>query len=129
MDLLLDTHSLLWNLQGDRRLKPAVREAIANSENHIFISMASLWEMGIKSAQGRLILPSGNIDYVLDYIRTWRMEVLPIALEHVRAASGLPFHHGDPFDRMLVAQANVEHMRLVTNDAKILLYQVDILWK
>jgi PIN domain nuclease of toxin-antitoxin system len=128
MDLLLDTHALLWNMDGDRRVTDSARDAIANGRNHIFVSMASLWEMSTKSAKGRLILPGGNIDYVLDYMRTWHMEVLSVTVEHVRAAGGLPFHHGDPFDRMLVAQAKVENYHLVSGDEKVHLYDADILW-
>jgi PIN domain nuclease of toxin-antitoxin system len=129
MDILLDTHALLWNMAGDSQLTSVARNAIADGNNRVFVSVANLWEMSTKAAQGRLVLPGGNLDYLLEYIRTWHMEVLPVTLEHIRAASALPFHHGDPFDRMLVAQANVERMMLVSKDKEIRLYEVDILWK
>jgi PIN domain nuclease of toxin-antitoxin system len=90
MHLLLDTHVLLWNMEGDPQLATAARDVIADGRNRIFVSMATLWEMSIKSAQGRLVLPGGNLDYVLEYMRTWHMEVLSVTVEHVRAASGLP---------------------------------------
>lgn len=127
MDLLIDTHVLLWTLLDDGRIKPSVRAWLANGENRVYVSLASLWEISTKYAQRRLKLP-GGFDFVLQFMEEWRMETLPVTLQHVRAASALPFHHGDPFDRMLVAQANIEHLRLVSADPKVHLYNVDILW-
>jgi PIN domain nuclease of toxin-antitoxin system len=128
MNLLLDSHALLWSITGDLRVPAPVRAAIANPENRVFVSLASLWEIGIKLAQGRLHLPGNDIEYVLSFMERWRIEPLPVTLEHIRIAAALPFHHGDPFDRMLIAQANLEGLQLVSNDTKMRLYPVDLFW-
>jgi PIN domain nuclease of toxin-antitoxin system len=127
MDILLDTHALIWLIEGDSRLKPHIVREIESSASRVFISIATLWELGIKTAQGK-ILPHENIDFVVEFMRTWHMETLEISLAHVRAAALLPFHHGDPFDRMLVAQAKAENFRLVSGDGKIHLYDANVLW-
>jgi PIN domain nuclease of toxin-antitoxin system len=128
MHLLLDTHALLWEIQGDTRLRLRVREAIKDGDNRVIVSMASLWEISTNLANGRLKLAGEDIDYVLGFMERWHVELLPVRVEHVRGAAKLPFHHGDPFDRMLIAQANVEGFLLVSNDAKVRLYDVDIFW-
>jgi PIN domain nuclease of toxin-antitoxin system len=128
MDLLLDTHALLWEIAGDPRLKLAVRIALKDANNRLFVSIASLWEISTNLANGRLRLPGQDLDIVLEFMRVWRITLLPVQLDHVLAPAKLPFHHGDPFDRMLIAQANVEGFRLVSSDAKIRLYQVDLFW-
>jgi PIN domain nuclease of toxin-antitoxin system len=128
MNLLLDTHVLIWTIDGDPQLKSPIVKEIESDANRLFISIATLWEMSTKMAQGRLVLPYDNIDFVLEFMRTWHMEALHINLAHIHAAALLPFHHGDPFDRMLVAQAKVENFRLVSGDEKIHLYDADILW-
>jgi len=128
MKLLLDTHALIWEIQGDSRLKPRVRDALQDGENHLIVSLATLWEISTNLANGRLKLPGQSIDYVLEFMERWRIEMLPVRVDHIRTAAKLPFHHGDPFDRMLVAQANVEGFRLVSNDAKVREYEVDIFW-
>jgi PIN domain nuclease of toxin-antitoxin system len=128
MNLLLDTHALLWNIADDPRLKSRVRIALEDSETRLVASIASLWEISTNLANGRLRLPGQQLDYVLGFMERWRIEMLPVRVEHIRAAAKLPFHHGDPFDRMLVSQANVEGFRLVSNDSKVRLYAVEIFW-
>ncbi len=128
MNLLLDTHVLLWEIQGDTRLKIQVRDALKDRDNRLILSLASLWEISTNLANGRLKLAGNDIDYILGFIERWRIELLPVRVEHVREAAKLPFHHGDPFDRMLVAQANVEGFRLVSKDEKVRMYEVDIFW-
>jgi PIN domain nuclease of toxin-antitoxin system len=128
MDLLLDTHVLIWTIDGDPQLKAPIVKEIESSSNRVFISIATLWEMSTKMAQGRLVLPYDNIDFVLEFMQTWNMEALDVNPAHIRAASLLPFHHGDPFDRMLVAQSKVENFRLVSGDKKVHLYDADMVW-
>ncbi len=128
MNLLLDTHALIWNIEDDVRLKTRVRTALEDRENRLVVSIASLWEISTNLANGRLRLKGENVDSVLGFMERWRIELVPVRVEHIREAAKLPFHHGDPFDRMLIAQANVEGFRLVSNDAKIRLYEVDIFW-
>ena len=128
MNLLLDTYALLWFIDGNPHLRPAVRAAFEDADNRLLVSLASLWEIGIKRSQGRVRLPDNGLDFVVNFLNTWSMELLPIRLNHLRAASDLPFHHGDPFDRMLIAQAKVEGLRLVSGDRKIGSYDVAIFW-
>ncbi len=118
MALLLDTHTLIWWLTASRRLSAAAREAIASG--HVYVSVASAWEIGIKRARGKLTL---EVD-LADQLRRNAFEPLPITLAHALRAGSLPLHHADPFDRMLVAQAQLEGLRLVTGDPRIARYDV-----
>ncbi len=120
MRLLLDTHIFLWWNGRPQLIRAAVRDAIIDSANEIYVSAASVWEIGIKRALGKLEF-SGKI---VRAIRAHRFEVLPISGEHAERAAELPRHHADPFDRLLVAQADLERMLLGTQDAKIRPYPV-----
>lgn len=123
MNLLLDTHAFLWWRTNAPRLKQPVREAIANADL-VCVSAASAWEVAIKTALGRLRLP-GPFAQGVDASQFQR---LPIAFEHAEKAGALPPHHDDPFDRMLVAQAQLEGLTLVTHDGLLAPYAVNILW-
>jgi PIN domain nuclease of toxin-antitoxin system len=121
--LLLDTHVLLWALQASRRLSRAARAAIVDPGNEVWVSAVSPWEIEIKRAVGRVRAP----DDVLTEIRRARFLPLPITLEHGVAAGTLPLHHRDPFDRLLIGQAQVEGLTVVTHDSDFARYQVAIL--
>lgn len=123
MKLLLDTAALLWWLGTSERLGVRAREAITAPGNTVFVSAASAWEVAVKRADGRLDAP-GEIGDWLD--RNAFLE-LPISIAHAVESATLPFHHRDPFDRLLIAQSRLEQMALVTNDAKIARYDVHIL--
>lgn len=123
MRLLLDTSTLLWWLDGDAKLGPSVRAAIADPDNEVFVSSASAWEISVKRASGKLDAP---FDIATALERNHFIE-LPIEVTHAVAAGQLPPHHNDPFDRMLVAQAKRENLTLVTSDAQITNYEVDLL--
>ena len=121
MNLLLDTHVFLWWSEG-RRISPQAFTAIADPDNIVYVSAASIWEISIKSARGKLkvddaIFDVGNDDF----------EPLPITHADARLSGSLPDHHRDPFDRMLVAQALAYDLVLVTRDTKIQLYGANIL--
>lgn len=120
MRLLLDTHVFLWWTQNDPRLRDSHREAIRSSQNAIFVSAASAWEIGIKRNIGKLAF-TGSI---ADAVRQHHFETLAISVEHAEQATSLPKIHSDPFDRLLVAQAHMEGMILATVDEQILRYQV-----
>jgi PIN domain nuclease of toxin-antitoxin system len=122
--LLLDTHALLWWLSNDPALPATARAAIARPGTLVFVSAASAWEMSIKSAQGKLTVPE-DLEAQLS---RHRFRPLPITVAHGLAAGDLPRHHGDPFDRMLIAQAQLEHLTIVTHDPKFPPYSVPILW-
>lgn len=115
MNLLLDTHALLWWLGGDPELSKAARDAISSAENIVFVSAATVWEMSIKKALGKLNTP-GNLEEALE-----ANNFLPLAItiRHALAVANLRSIHQDPFDRMLVAQAKLERLTLVTRDMNI----------
>lgn len=127
MKLLLDTHALLWFATGDRRLGAAAREAMERDDAVLWISAASVWEMAIKAGLGRLQLPSTVEDYISEKIAEG-YEVLPITWSHAAAVEPLPWHHRDPFDRVLVAQALAERCSLVTRDRVFRKYGVEVIW-
>lgn len=123
MRLLLDTSTLLWWLEADRQLGPTARAGIADPENEVFVSAASAWEISAKRASGKL---DASFDLVTTLQRNYFIE-LPIEVAHAVTAGELPRHHRDPFDRMLVAQARLEDLTLVTGDAEIVKYDVALL--
>lgn len=121
--LLLDTHVFLWWQADDRRMKRAARDAVAAADV-VFVSAASAWEAAIKAALGRLTLPESIEAGVL----ASGFERLPISFAHAEEAGRLPLHHVDPFDRMLIAQARLEGLTLVTHDRQLEPYGVEIAW-
>ena len=129
MNLLLDTHAFLWWVMDDDRLPPGTRTILADPDNHLFLSAVTGWEMAIKSRLGKLKLPQGVERFVPHQIKVNGMEVLPIQMSHALQVASLPDHHHDPFDRLLIAQAQVENMPLVTADSEIEKYHVRIVWK
>lgn len=124
MNLLLDTHVFLWAIDDDPTLSQKARIAIIDGNNLVFVSAATAWEITIKKAIGKLRLPQG--DY-LDELRLHRFTALDITTEHALVVGDLPEHHKDPFDRMLVAQAQVENLTLVTRDPRLMVYPIRII--
>jgi PIN domain nuclease of toxin-antitoxin system len=118
--LLLDTHVLLWALGDPGELSDQARGAIVDPDNHVLVSAASTWEMAIKGARGKLRIP----DDLADQIASLYYEELPVTIAHSIEAGSLPKHHGDPFDRMLVAQARLEGLTIVTRNKDIGAYGV-----
>ena len=123
MRLLLDTQVLIWSLLVPDRLLATAREAIQDEDNDVFVSIASPWEMAIKKSRSNLD-PPDDLDVQL---AEKGFSLLPISLRHTQAVSTLPHHHGDPFDRMLVAQAQTDGLTIVTSDRKIAQYQVAVM--
>jgi PIN domain nuclease of toxin-antitoxin system len=121
--VLLDTHALLWWLSDDPDLSASAREAIAGGGNVVFVSAATIWEIRIKEAIGKLELPE-DFRQVLD---DQPFDALDVTAKHAHALAGLPMHHRDPFDRMLIAQARVEKLRLVTRDPRFAQYDVPLI--
>lgn len=126
MRLLLDTHIALWALADDRRLRADARALIADRDNTVFVSAASLWEIAIKHAIGRSGLPF-DAAAALGFFAQAGYLMLEVKPEHAVAVEALPPLHHDPFDRMLVAQALTEPMRLITHDAAVASYSDAIL--
>lgn len=123
--LLVDTNVVFWMLVSDRgRLTDVAREALEDERTSIFVSAASVFEIAVKRSHGRLQL-SGDWARVLPRLG---LEPLPVTALHAEAVEHLPWHHRDPFDRLLIAQAMVEEMALVSADARIGDYSVDVVW-
>ena len=120
MRLLLDTHTFLWWVSDWREIAEPAREVIADPNNEVFVSAVSGWEIGIKKARGRLVAP----DNLAAVVEEKRFEHLPLTFDHAERAATLPPRHRDPFDRMLIAQAQAEGLTLVTRDSRIPLYDV-----
>lgn len=123
MNLLLDAHAVLWWLSDDPALSDEARAAIADPENTVFLSAVVVWEIRIKQSIGKLDLPN---DFGVVLNRQPFTE-LPVTVDHAHTIAELPAVHRDPFDRMLVAQAMVEHMAIVTRDESIADYDVDVI--
>jgi PIN domain nuclease of toxin-antitoxin system len=128
VQLLLDTHALLWWLLGDNALSGAAQEAVANEANHTFVSAASAWEIAIKYKQGRLPTAARLIADLDGIIARQGFAEMPITIRHAESAGGLPLFHKDPFDRMLIAQAVAGNLMLVSNEAIFDTYGVLRLW-
>jgi PIN domain nuclease of toxin-antitoxin system len=122
---LIDTHILLWALTNDRRLTPGTIKVLRDSDNEVLVSAASLWEIGIKYANGRLPLPKAPGEYLPTALARTRFEVLPVLAEHAYAVADLPLHHKDPFDRLIIAQAKVEGVPVVSDDPWFKVYGVE----
>jgi PIN domain nuclease of toxin-antitoxin system len=126
MDLLLDTHVFLWLLAEPERLGDHLG-SLEDSTNDLFLSAASSWEIAIKAQLGRLELPDDPRRYVPDRMRTIGAQPLAVEHNHALAVSALPYLHRDPFDRLLVAQARDRRLQIVTADAQIARYDVEVL--
>lgn len=128
MNLLLDTHTLLWFLNGDARLTAKAKSLIDDAHNSQFVSIVSLWEITIKHSLGRLALPVPLPELLAFPSTAPQFQLLPIQAAHLLTLDGLPRHHNDPFDRLLVAQAVTENMPMVSIDAALDDYGVQRLW-
>jgi len=127
--LLLDTHSFLYFVDRPDALPPAARAALEDASNELFLSLVSPWEMQIKSALGKLQLGKPVVELVQAELDRAALQLLPITLHHIDVLSRLPKHHGDPFDRLLVAQAIHEGITLVSSDGAIAKYAAPVLWE
>lgn len=123
MKLLLDSNAYIWAITRPAELSTPARQAIEDPENQRFVSVVSLWEMTVKLSVGKLSLPTNYMDGV-DHIGA---ALLPITVPHLRQVQLLPLHHRDPFDRMLIAQAQEESLTIVTRDRHFRAYGVSLL--
>jgi len=128
MPLLLDTHTLIWFINGDSSSLPAkVVNEIKNLDNQCFISIASLWEIAIKIKLDKLSLIS-DFNKISEFLIENQIEILPITFEHILALNNLEFHHRDPFDRIIIGQAISEDLTILTKDRNFTLYEAKIFW-
>jgi PIN domain nuclease of toxin-antitoxin system len=126
MRLIIDTHILIWFLEGNQLLSKTRRQIISKSENDIFVSIASLWEIAIKISLGKLTISQPFAD-VIKQLAAEDIEILSILPEHALQVSTLPFYHRDPFDRIIIAQAQIEKLAIITADTEFAKYGVKIL--
>ncbi len=124
MRLVLDTHVALWVLAADERLSPRAAELLGDPAQEVLLSAVVLWEVSIKRSLGKLAAPDGFADRLLEAGAVG----LPVTLEHARQVEALPWHHRDPFDRMLIAQARLEGASVVSSDAALQAYEVPVEW-
>lgn len=127
MRLLLDTHVFIWWADDPEKLSPAALAALEDEANELLLSVASVWEMQIKIQLGKLKLSLPLKELIKNQQETNNLTVSPVALPHVLALEALPFHHKDPFDRLLIAQSIEEGLTLVTADSQFSAYSVKLL--
>jgi len=128
MKALLDTHAFLWWITDDQRLSSRVREIIADKANEILFSAASAWEIAIKTGLGRLQLPADPEIFISEQLELNAIEALPVRIGHALHVYQLPSYHRDPFDRLLIAQAQLEKLPILTADPQISRYPVEVIW-
>ena len=128
MKLLLDTHAVIWWVDHDQLLSESAHEAIADPQNELLISAASIWEISIKVGIGKLKLSFPYREWMSKAVADLRASVLPISVESCDVQCSLPLHHGDPFDRLIIAQSSVEQIAIVSSDEVFDRYGVHRLW-
>jgi PIN domain nuclease of toxin-antitoxin system len=127
MKVLLDTHAFLWFIDDDPQLSLAAK-TLMESEVDLLLSVASLWEIAVKVSIGKLDLPKSFDLFVPEQLQINEIEVLPIELLHLSVVSGLPLHHRDPFDRLLISQSMVEKLSIISTDKVFDQYGVNRSW-
>lgn len=128
MKILIDTHALLWFLQGDSRLSATARTVIESTSNIKVLSDASIWEMSLKQSLGKLKLAEPFESRLVAALERNAIEQLPLTRPHLFAINRLPFHHRDPFDRLIIATAMVENLPIVTQDPHFISYPIEVIW-
>ncbi|MBN4073220.1 type II toxin-antitoxin system VapC family toxin [Mariprofundus ferrooxydans] len=128
MKLLLDTHTFIWAATLDEKLSPAARELFLDSDNELFLSTASIWEMAIKSSIGKLILQQPIEQIINEQIQINGLKILNIESAHALAVASLPWHHRDPFDRLLISQSKLERLTILGRDSVMDAYDVERVW-
>ena len=128
MRILLDTHAFLWWITGDQRLSQRSIECISDGSNELFFSVASGWEIAIKAGLGRIDIPDPLDRFVSEHLFRNHMDVLAIQLSHALHVITLPQFHRDPFDRMLISQAQIERLPILSSDKLLATYDVEVIW-
>jgi PIN domain nuclease of toxin-antitoxin system len=127
MKLLLDTHAAIWFVTDNKQLPKSSKQLIENPENHCFISIATLWEMGIKYSLGKLKLKA-ELNKIFELFFDSGLILIPITPEHILTNTTLPFLHRDPFDRLIIAQAKREGYTIISKDREFENYEVNLVW-
>lgn len=129
MRILLDTHVFLWWITDDLQLPKKISEIIADGKNELFLSAASCWEIAIKAQLGKIALPKKPDIFISDQLATNSVKSLPILASHALHVCNLPDFHRDPFDRIIIAQAQLEGLPVITSDSLIVKYDVKTIWE
>lgn len=127
MNLLLDTHVFLWYISGDKQLPDRIIEKINNEKNRCFISIASIWEIVVKLSLDKLQI-KGGFGTIEDFLDNNDFEILPIDFDDTKILLKLELIHRDPFDRMIIAQAQTTGSTVITKDKQFINYEIDVLW-
>lgn len=128
MRILLDTHTLIWFFAGNSQLSATARILIEDEDNHKLVSIASIWEMAIKESKGLLNLSVPFEEYIAQKLSLEDFNLLNINLEHLNAIVTMPFHHKDPFDRLLISQSMVEVIPILSKDSAFDAYAINRIW-
>lgn len=128
MRALLDTNAFLWFISGSDKISSKAHDYIADFNNELVISSASLWEIAIKTSLGKLELLRPFEQLIPDQLDKNAIDILPIELNHISAIINLEFHHRDPFDRMIIAQSITENLPVITRDSMFSKYPVELIW-
>ena len=128
MRALLDTHTFLWAASDHPNLSPTVKELILHPENDVLFSSVVAWEIAIKYARGKLDLDEPVASYIPSRVQAFGYTILPVEIHHAIEVASLPAHHNDPFDRLLIAQALVERLPVLTSDPHFTRYGVEVIW-
>ena len=128
MRLLLDSHALIWYVDQDQLVPPVAYRAIANPSNDLFVSAATIWEVAIKVGTGKLKLSGPYRPWITKAVSDLGATILPITIDYADFQAGLPFHHRDPFDRLLIAQSIVESIPVVSGDTLFDAYGITRIW-
>ena len=128
MQLLLDTHPFIWFINGDNHLPEKIKSLIADVENECFLSVASIWEIAIKTSLGKLELQSG-FDRITDFLFDNDIEILPIKFVHLQTLLKLEYYHRDPFDRIVISQGIAENLTVLSKDEIFDKYPIKLIWK
>lgn len=124
---LIDSQIFVWHLAQPSRIPADIEAILESPDSDLALSMASIWELSIKSASGRLPLPRPTARYIAERAAARDIEVLPITIAHLEAVESLPCHHRDPFDRLIVAQSIVEHLTIISADSAFAQYEASLL--
>ncbi|SNT40382.1 PIN domain nuclease, a component of toxin-antitoxin system (PIN domain) [Granulicella rosea] len=129
MKLLLDSNVLYWSVFDREKLTAKVRELLEADQNELFVSRASLWELSAKASRGGLAMPDSSIRFLLGRVEEIGITTLPIEMSYILKSETLPYHHSDPFDRLIVAQALEEGLTILTSDSDIPRYDAPVIWR
>ena len=128
MNLLLDSHTFIWSYDEQHKLSRNALQAMSDPTNNLFLSLVSIWEIQIKIMLGKFKFAAPFADVIRERQKVNGFQLLPVSLPHILALENLPPQHKDPFDRLLISQAIVENMTLISNDGFFPLYPVNLLW-